>query len=184
MWETNFVTDLVDFALPEWEERGTGSRNIKIILADNAMHTHVSEMPVGAYKKGHRHGAGAHVFALTGTGYTLLWREDSDFERQEWHFGYVFAPPDGVFHQHFNTGRDSARYLAVSLGSHRYPIFDRKVRRKNAPNLTLREGGSEIAYSDQDPRIHRLWLDELAAKDISSKMGRHFDEDAIRGERA
>ena len=35
MWETNFVPDLASFALPEWEARGAGSRNIKIILADS-----------------------------------------------------------------------------------------------------------------------------------------------------
>ena len=183
MWETNFVPDLASFALPEWEARGVGSRNIKIILADSAMHTHVSEMPIGAYKKGHRHGPGAHVFALSGSGYTLLWREgDSAFERQEWRFGYVFAPPDGMFHQHFNTGEVPARYLAVSLGSHRYPVFDRKVKRKSAPNLTLREGGSEIDYREQDLRLHRLWLAELDAKGVASTMGRYFDEQAIRRE--
>src|SRR4051812_26110363 len=79
MWETNFVPDLATFELPEWEARGAGSRNIKIILADSVMHAHTSEMPVGTYKKAHRHGAGAHVLALTGSGYTLLWN-DGDAE--------------------------------------------------------------------------------------------------------
>ena len=61
MWETNFVPDLGSLSLPEWEARGAGSRNVKIILSDSSMHAHSSEMPVGAYKKGHRHGPGVDL---------------------------------------------------------------------------------------------------------------------------
>ena len=185
MWETNFVPDLGSFELPEWETRGVGSRNLKIILADSAMHAHSSEMPVGTYKKGHRHGPGAHVFAVNGSGYTLMWKEgDQEFERHEWQHGFVFAPPDGMFHQHFNTGPEPARYLAISLGSHRYPVLARKVARKNNPEISVNEGGCQINYEDQDPRIHRIWLQELAKTGVPSKMGKHFDEDRIRKQMA
>jgi mannose-6-phosphate isomerase-like protein (cupin superfamily) len=185
MWETNFVPDLSSFELPEWEARGAGSRNIKIILADSSMHAHTSEMAVGTYKKGHRHGPGAHVFAVTGSGYTLMWKEgDADFERHEWRHGFVFAPPDGMFHQHFNTGREPARYLAISLGSHRYPVLARKVERKHAPEVSVNEGGIQVDYEDQDPRIHRIWLKELAKAGVASHMGRYFDEERIRREMA
>jgi mannose-6-phosphate isomerase-like protein (cupin superfamily) len=185
MWETNFVPDLGALDLPEWETRGAGSRNIKIILADSAMHAHTSEMPVGTYKKGHRHGPGAHVFAVTGSGYTLMWNEgDTDFERHEWRHGFVFAPPDGMFHQHFNTGREPARYLAISLGSHRYPVLERKVKRKTAPEVSVKDGGIQIDYADQDPRIHQIWLKELHQAGVPSRMGKYFDEARIAGERA
>ncbi|HZS64508.1 MAG TPA: hypothetical protein VFA53_08440 [Xanthobacteraceae bacterium] len=185
MWETNFVPDLGSFELPEWEARGAGSRNIKIILADSSMHAHTSEMPVGTYKKGHRHGPGAHVFAVTGSGYTLMWKEgDADFERHEWRHGFVFAPPDGMFHQHFNTGKEPARYLAVSLGSHRYPVLARKVERKTRPEASVDEGGIQINYEDQDPRIHRIWLRELDKAGVPSRMSRYFDEEKIRKEMA
>lgn len=181
MWETNLVPDLGSFELPEWETRGAGSRNIKFILADSPMHAHTSEMPVGTYKKGHVHGAGAHVLAITGSGYTLMWNWGSaEFERHEWRHGWVFAPPEDVFHQHFNTGHEPARYLALSLGSHRYPVLARKVARKTEPDKAFKDGGIQIDYADQDPRIHALWLQELAKTGVASKMGRHFDEDAIR----
>jgi mannose-6-phosphate isomerase-like protein (cupin superfamily) len=183
MWETNFVPDLGSFALPEWEARGAGSRNIKFILADSALHVHTSEMPVGTYKKAHRHGAGAHVFAVSGSGYTLMWNEgDGDFERHEWKHGFVFAPPDGMFHQHFNTSPEPARYLAISLGSHRYPVLARKVARKQAPEKSVKDGGLQIDYADQDPRIHALWLQELAKTGVASRMGQHFDETCIVSE--
>jgi len=185
MWETNFIPDLGSFELPEWEARGAGSRNIKVILADSSMHTHISEMPVGTYKKGHRHGPGAHVFAVNGCGYTLMWKEgDAEFERHEWRHGFVFAPPDGMFHQHFNTGAEPARYLAVSLGSHRYPVLARKVERKTRPEASVNEGGIQINYEEQDPRIHKIWLQELAQSGVPSKMGKYFDEARIRKELA
>jgi mannose-6-phosphate isomerase-like protein (cupin superfamily) len=180
MWETNFVPDLSTFELPAWESRGTGSKNIKFILADSVMHAHTSEMAVGTYKKGHRHGAGAHVFAVSGTGYTLMWYEgDTDFMRHEWRHGFVFTPDDGMFHQHFNTSPEPARYLAVSLGSHRYPMTARKVERKLNPEASVKDGGLQIDYEDQDPRIHAIWLRELAKTGVPSGMGRFFDEARI-----
>jgi mannose-6-phosphate isomerase-like protein (cupin superfamily) len=183
MWETNFVPDLGSLSLPEWEARGAGSRNIKIILSDSSMHAHTSEMPVGAYKKGHSHGPGAHVFAVTGSGYTLMWYDgDTEFERHEWRHGFVFAPPEGMLHQHFNTGPEPARYLAVSMGSHRYPVLTHKVKLKQAPDASVQEGGAQINYEDQDPRIHTIWLRELAKTGVPSRMSKYFDEEGTREE--
>jgi uncharacterized RmlC-like cupin family protein len=177
MWETNFIPDLASFELPAWESRGTGSRNIKFILADAVLHAHCSQMAVGTYKKGHKHEAGAHVFALTGTGYTLMWYPgDKDFMRHEWEHGFVFAPPDGMFHQHFNTAPEPARYFACSLGSHRYPMTSFKKSRKTTPESDAATGGLQIDYPNQDPRIHKLWLEETAKMGTTSKMGHIFDE--------
>ena len=183
MWETNFVPDLGTFALPDWEARGTGSKNIKFILADSVMHAHTSEMAVGTYKKGHRHGAGAHVFAVSGTGYTLMWYDgDKEFTRHEWRHGFVFAPADGMFHQHFNTSGDPARYLALSFGSHRYPVLQRKRDRKQNPEASVKDGGLQIDYEDQDPSIHAIWLRELGKTGVPSRMGHIFDETRMKNE--
>ena len=69
MWETNFIPDLAGFELKTGSERGAGGSNMMFILADGTMHAHTSQMPVGTYKKAHRHGADFHVFAVTGHGY-------------------------------------------------------------------------------------------------------------------
>ena len=112
IWETNFVPDMASYA-----DRGGGSSNIKFVLADGIMSGHMSEMPVGTYKKGHRHGAGTHVICVTGHGYSLLWYEgETEFERIDWHHGVVFPPCDGQLHQHFNTSQEPARYLAMGIG--------------------------------------------------------------------
>ena len=73
LWETNFVHDVSSFKLYEFEERGKGSSNVSFILAEGTMHSHVSQIPKGRYKKAHRHAAGTHVHAVDGTGYSLLW---------------------------------------------------------------------------------------------------------------
>ena len=131
VWETNFVHDLTHFKLYELEARGKGSSNISFILADGTMHAHVSQIPKGRYKKAHRHAAGTHVHAVDGTGYSLLWYEgDSQFKEFPWVHGFMYTPPYWMFHQHFNTGPQPARYLACSLGSRRYPFIS--LRRKSA----------------------------------------------------
>jgi hypothetical protein len=181
MWETNFVPDLAAFELQTWEQRGAGSSNMKFILADGTMHAHSSEMPVGTYKKAHRHGADFHVYAVTGHGYSLLWYEgDDDFVRIDWKHGWVFAPPDMMYHQHYNTASHPSRYLAVALGSLRYPFTSEKRNLFAGVDVSVRDGGRQIEYGDQDPRIHRMYLEELDRNGVESRMGDHIDEAAVR----
>lgn len=177
MWETNFVPNLAEFRLQAWDQRGAGSSNMKFILADGTMHAHSSEMPVGTYKKAHRHGPDFHVFTVTGHGYSLLWYEgDADFVRIDWKHGVVFAPPDMMFHQHFNTAPVPARYLAVALGSLRYPFTSEKRALFTGVDVNVRDGGRQIEYADQDPRIHALFLRELARGGVASGMGKYIAE--------
>ncbi len=181
MWETNFIPDLAAFELQTWEQRGAGSSNMKFILADGTMHAHSSEMPVGTYKKAHRHGADFHVYAVTGHGYSLLWYEgDEDFVRIDWKHGWVFAPPDMMYHQHYNTAPHPSRYLAVALGSLRYPFTAEKRNLFAGVDVNVRDGGRQIEYADQDPRIHRIYLEELDRNGVESRMGAHIDEARAR----
>jgi len=171
MWETNFVPDLRTFELKEWKARGAGGSNIMFVLADGTMHAHMSEMPVGTYKKAHRHGSDFHVFAVTGHGYSIYWYEgDPDFQRFDWQHGAVFAPADRMFHQHFNTSAEPARYLAVAFGSLRYPFAEDKKKTFLGADVSIKSGGRQIEYEDQDPRIHRMYLAELARHGIAPRM--------------
>ncbi|MBO0704663.1 MAG: hypothetical protein J2P39_05030 [Candidatus Dormibacteraeota bacterium] len=171
MWETNFVPDLRTFELRSWQRRGAGGSNIMFVLADGTMHAHASEMPVGTYKKAHRHGADFHIFPVSGHGYSLLWYEgDTDFVRVDWQHGSVYAPPDMMFHQHFNTSPYPARYLAVAFGGLRYPFTEDKRRTFNGMDVSVKDGGRQIEYEDQDPRIHRMYVEEAERHGFAPKM--------------
>lgn len=181
MWETNFVTDVANFKLEGWEKRGGRSSNMRFALADGVIHVHTSEMAVGTYKKGHRHGPDFHVLLLSGTGYSLFWYEgEKDFMRVDWAPGMVFAPVDNIFHQHFNTGRDPARYLPFALGSLRYPLVEAKRQIFLGVDVDVKKGGNQIEYQDQDPRIHAMFLEELAKNGVESLMGDYIDETPYR----
>lgn len=174
-WETSFVPDLVSFQLPEWKERGAGGRNIQFCLADSALHAHISEFPVGTYKKAHAHNAGAHIFCVSGHGYSLLWREGENpvgTKRVDWKPGMLYAPPDGpTYHQHFNTASQPSRYLALAFGGVRYPVLDSKISNYEGMDKSVEDGGFQVEYEDEDPRIHELFKSELAKLGIESRMG-------------
>lgn len=181
LWETNFVNDLTSFKLYAMDARGKGSLNISFVLADSTMHAHSSEIPKGRYKKAHRHAAGTHVHAVDGEGYTLLWHEgDAEFRKFPWQHGFMYTPPFWMFHQHFNTCDKPARYLACSMGSRRYPFIAlRKRSAEGGGSISVQKGGRQIEYLDQDPRIHRKWLEAIKANGVESQMGDIFDEDEI-----
>jgi oxalate decarboxylase/phosphoglucose isomerase-like protein (cupin superfamily) len=179
MWETNFVPDLAAFELKEWKARGAGGSNMMFVLADGTMHAHISQMPVGTYKKAHRHGPDFHVFAVTGQGYSLLWYDiQKELVRVDWQHGVVFAPPDQMFHQHFNTSPDPARYLAVAFGGLRYPFTESKKHVFMGMDVKVQDGGCQIEYEDQDRRIHQIFLEALAKTGAKSKMAQFVDESA------
>ena len=163
-WETNFVPDLPRFKLESWGQRGVGSSNIKFILADGTMHAHMSELAVGTYKKAHRHGPDFHIFPVTGHGYSLLWYAgDPDLQRIDWRPGWVYAPPDQMFHQHFNTAPYPSRYLAVAWGSIRYPFTsDKRAQFGDGSDTDISLGGRQIEYENEDPRIRHMFEAELA----------------------
>ena len=117
---------------------------------------------------------------MTGTGYSLLWYGDSEPIRVDWRHGSVFAPPDMMYHQHFNTANVASRYLAVALGSLRYPFTSEKRALFTGVDVSVKDGGRQIEYKDQNPRIHEIFLTELAKNGIESKMGDKIDETPYR----
>jgi len=184
MWETNFVPDMRSFKLNNWSARGAGSANMVFCLAEGTMHAHCSEMSVGTYKKAHRHGPDFHVFIVKGEGYSLFWHEGEDYRRYDWHPGCVFAPTDMIWHQHFNTSAEPVRYMATAYGSSRYPFSAEKRRIKLGVDVSVKKGGAQIEYTDQDPRIHRMYLDALAKNGVQCRMGEFLDEKMLLGETA
>jgi quercetin dioxygenase-like cupin family protein len=172
MWETNFIADSGAIELKNWGERGGGGTTLKFALADGTMNAHISEMPVGTYKKAHRHPADFHVLTIDGKGYSLLWYEgDKDFQRVDWKYGTVLAPLDGMFHQHFNASPTPARYFATALGSFRFPFTEGKRKALfGALFKSVKEGGDQIEYEDQAPEVHQMFTEEMKKAGIEMKM--------------
>src|ERR1700749_3401822 len=48
---TNFVTDAVNLRLVSAKERGAGGGHIRFSMAKGSMNSHISQFPVGTYKK-------------------------------------------------------------------------------------------------------------------------------------
>lgn len=158
--ETNFVPDIRTMQLHEWKERGAGGRNVQLQLADGSMGAHVSQFPLGTYKKGHRHGPGAHVVILYGQGYSTLWQEMGEVMRCDWKPNTVVVPPANWYHQHFNTGSQPASYLALKLAGRRYFIAEEFTG--DRVDQSVKEGGWQIEFEDEDPNVHRTFEAELA----------------------
>lgn len=167
IWDTNFVPDVRAISLHEWKERGAGGRNVMLELSENTMAAHISEFPVGTYKKAHRHGPGAHVVIIGGRGYSLMWPAGSPIQKYDWQDGSIIVPPENWFHQHFNTGNSPARYLALRWGSKKF----RGLRKAYGVDEDIKKGGSQIEYGDEDPKIHREFEEAVAKAGAACRMG-------------
>lgn len=170
VWDANFIPDVRSFKLIEWKERGASGRNILFELAGNTMIAHISEFPVGTYKKAHRHGPGAHVIIIGGKGYSLLWPEGAERRMVKWRDGSVFVPPEWWWHEHFNSGSEPARYLAIRWGSVKHKL-DEKYSKLDQDK---KKGGNQIEYQDEDPAIYKLFEQELAKAGVGPKMEAMF----------
>ena len=173
VWESNFIANAPDMLLYGWKERGAGGINAMLEMADNNTKSHISEFPIGTYKKAHRHGPGAHLVLLSGTGgYSLIWtKEDrSDMIKCDWALGsMVTVPNDNCNHQHFNSGTTRARYLALCPGDMGLYKKGRGGGGENA-DKSLKDGGWQVEYGDEDREIHAIFEKELKAHGAMCKM--------------
>ena len=169
--QTNFVADAVNLPLIAAKERGAGGGHIRFNMARGSMNSHISQFPVGTYKKGHRHGPGAHVIVLTGEGYSLMWPEGEEPRRYDWGVGSMVVPPNLWFHQHFNTGTTPARYLAFK----HEVVSIRNAQGVPKAWISQRVGGDQIDYADEKPVVRTLFAEALAKNGLESKMDTYYE---------
>jgi hypothetical protein len=62
------------------------------------------------------------------------------------------------------------RYIAFTQGSVRYPMTAHMRRVYAKVDRSTKNGGDQIEYADQDPRIHVMYEEELARKGLTAKM--------------
>jgi oxalate decarboxylase/phosphoglucose isomerase-like protein (cupin superfamily) len=164
--ETNFVADAVNLPLVGASERGAGGGHIRFNMARGSMNSHISQFPVGTYKKAHAHGPGAHVVILAGEGYSMMWPEGEVPRRYDWQPGSMIVPPNRWFHQHFNTGTIPARYLAFKYES----VAIRNAQGVPKAWISRRLGGDQIDYADESPIVRRIFAEALAGNGLKPRM--------------
>ncbi|WP_395673495.1 hypothetical protein [Inquilinus sp.] len=173
--QTNFVADAANLPLIAAKERGAGGGHIRFSMARGSMNSHISQFPVGTYKKAHCHGPGAHVIILGGEGYSLMWPEGDEPRRYDWQLGSMIVPPNMWFHQHFNTGTTPARYLAFK----HEVVSIRNAQGVPKAWISRRIGGDQIDYADEKPRVRTLFAEALAKNGLTPRM-----DDAYEAEQA
>jgi oxalate decarboxylase/phosphoglucose isomerase-like protein (cupin superfamily) len=183
IWETNFIPDVRVAALDSRDVKGAGVQLTQFELAGNELIGHISQWPVGRYHKAHYHGPGAVLLGLQSSGYVLLWDKELGVRPYEngssdrvveikWKECSIYCPPGGWFHQHFNTGAEPARHLALRYGSRTHPIGFKIAaqRREDGVYIDVKKGGTLIGYDDEDPEIRKRYEAELKHKGISCQM--------------
>ena len=162
VWQGNFFPDMRawDQLVPFWG-RGAGGRVVFIKFPDSGMGCHMSVFDPQLYKKGHRHGPGRIIVIPEGEGYSILWPEGGEKVICPWQEASIFVPPDNWYHQHFNVGKGSARYLALAP----MPQFQGTAYRH------------QIEYPDEDPFIRQKFEEELAKNGLESLMVKEAFED-------
>jgi oxalate decarboxylase/phosphoglucose isomerase-like protein (cupin superfamily) len=164
--DTNFVADAINLPLIPAKERGAGGGHIRFNMAKGTINSHISQFPIGTYKKAHMHGPGAHVIMLSGEGFSLMWPEGEEPKRYDWKEGTMIVPPNMWFHQHFNTGTTPARYLAFKAEG----VAIRNAQGVPKAWISRRVGGHQIDYADESPVIRDSFSAALAKVGLAPKM--------------
>jgi uncharacterized RmlC-like cupin family protein len=154
--ETNFVADLRRVEIPRYKYAGPGVQRANFWLANTTMRVHKAVIASGTYRKGHRHGPGAHLYMLGGSGYTLLWRDGEEPKRFDWHEGSFLSPPGAMWHENFNTSVE--------------PVSMVGLHRAHAIPGGGERDAEQIEYYDELPWIRQIYEEALAKNGLTSKM--------------
>ncbi|HEX2929603.1 MAG TPA: hypothetical protein VHV54_07805 [Candidatus Binatia bacterium] len=183
IWETNFITDIQSATIDKREVKGAGVSITQFELAGNSLIGHLAQWPSGRYHKAHYHGPGAILLGLQSSGYVLLWSKElgtrpfesgrsEDVVEVKWKAGSVYCPPGGWFHQHFNTGAQPARHLALRYGSRIHPIGFKIAdkRSEDGVYIDVKKGGTLIEYADEDRYIREHYEREMRKTGVKCEM--------------
>jgi hypothetical protein len=163
-WKGNFIPDVRHLALPGADvSYGEGFGLIQLDFAGNSTGSHLAQIQPGVYKKPHRHGAGAHLVIVEGTGYAVMWKEWKKKIKVDFQRGTIYCPPEGWWHTHCNTGDQTVRQIALRCGIGGVG----KIYRQR---LGTREGGDMLELEDEEPEFRKIFEEELAKRGLRSNM--------------
>ena len=58
----------------------------------------------------------------------------------------------------------------TALGNERFPFTETNRRGKMGIDVSVKDGGMQIDFEDQDPRIHGMYLEALAHSGVGCEM--------------
>jgi hypothetical protein len=161
VWYGNFFPDMRAWdQLQPFKGRGAGGHVVWIGFPSSTIYSHMSVFPAQTYKKAHRHGPGVVIVIPAGEGYSVMWPEGKEKLVVPWHEASVFVPPNRWFHQHFNVGSSSARYLALHA-----PRFLRGFSERVEDQRR-----DQIEYPEEEPWIRQRFESELGKRGFKSLM--------------
>lgn len=183
VWETNFIPNIREAGLEDHERKGSGVKITQFEMSGNTLIGHLSAWPTGRYHKAHHHGPGALLLGLESRGYVLIWSKELGHQpytnghgdhvvQMDWKQGSVYSPLDHWYHQHFNTGTQTARHLAVRYGGeHGHADMSTSARLKRGDVMTsISQGGTLIEYEEEDPEVRRNYEEALKKVGVPCQM--------------
>src|SRR5438046_422951 len=98
-----------------------------------------------------------------------LFRANEFLFKCDWQVGsMVIVPSDNCYHQHFNSGTTRARYLALRSGD--MGVNSPRGGGGEFADRSMKEGGWQIEYEDEDRDIHQIFEKEIAANGATCRM--------------
>lgn len=185
MRRTNLIPDLVNCELPLDNRRSPGYRRIEPHMASENHYMFCGQHETGRYSKAHKHASGAVLVCISGQGFTHTWPgilgpkpwqdgHESEVKVQEYEpVGMVSAAPmsGDWYHQHFGTGSDPLRLLALFGPNDSHRRGGRPgAEAKDISSINVKEGGSAIEYVDEDPHVRAGFEERLARNGVQSRM--------------
>ncbi|MFC1943829.1 cupin domain-containing protein [Chloroflexota bacterium] len=186
IWETNFVPDVRTALLGSMPEKVGPGGVLTFFKMATWESMHSAEWPVGRYQKAHYGDmAGAVLLGLKSNGFALLWEKKygphpyqdghgDKVVKVPWKPGGIYlngAGPGSWFHNHYNTGPEPARHVALKgQARQRWVEKDRPTFMSFA---SLREGdypGLVLEYEDEDPEIRRMFEEECRQNGVEITM--------------
>jgi hypothetical protein len=146
---------------------------MRLSMASASLSLHIAETAAATYMTAHKHGPGAHVLCVGGSGYELLFMPgEKPPRRVPLKPAAVVSPRLNEFHQHFNTGSEPMRMLAFKeqgysskygTGRSYQPALSAQDKDPNAEIY-------QISYDREDPQISRDYYEELARNGIALRL--------------
>lgn len=179
---TNLVPDVVGCDLPLDNRYSPGYRQLALAMTGPSMATTVSEHRPGRYAKAHILPPSTVMVCLRGQGISYLWPErlgskpwadglgDAVLRVDHVAGGMMGAGPGGGrwYHQVFNTGAVPLRHLTWSVPDRAAGPPGAEMRDDTAVDLA--DGGTVIAYANEDKFVRATYTDLLAQGGQISRM--------------